>query len=458
MFFQQLGAWFLSLLVVFGVGVNAGREYEPEEANPELKQKVTEHLDAIVDEMAGLADDLNAEAEKQMEEFRQSEFVHSVEDFFNNVKEIAELLGEEVFDMNWFSYDLGGGWGSRLTKYKKKRAALGIITPGISNEISINTVYKKLKNQDFTDIAGFYVGILAFFGEKIYKKLDFVEKIPKNSINKVVSALKCPNKYKKEIYEICHTKYDFLDFISAASKLDKTLFDEKSAISVYKLQGDRAIYQLLCQMFYNNKRIDKISACLINDVPIDLRIQVSDFLSGCYFPVAVSPVPTKFKWVENQNGWFLYGLYQNEWLCVDVVGVGRFNLSNYELANRLNYIGGGGKTVPYLICYNWIDILTAYHHFGSNLFIRDLKNDIFNHYWFVFGPESKINVTFKDGYINGKGEYQISPTLNKSLITNKDTYLTVNLQGDFVNYCDKNDIFYSKSEIYDWFELYSQYM
>ena len=96
MFFQQLGAWFLSLLVVFGVGVNAGREYEPEEANPELKQKVTEHLDAIVDEMAGLADDLNAEAEKQMEEFRQSEFVRSVEDFFNNVKEIAENTAEDI--------------------------------------------------------------------------------------------------------------------------------------------------------------------------------------------------------------------------------------------------------------------------------------------------------------------------------------------------------------------------
>ena len=96
MFFQQLGAWFLSLLVVFGVGVNAGREYEPEEANPELKQKVTEHLDAIVDEMAGLADDLNTEAEKQMEEFRQSEFVRSVEDFFNNVKEIAENTAEDI--------------------------------------------------------------------------------------------------------------------------------------------------------------------------------------------------------------------------------------------------------------------------------------------------------------------------------------------------------------------------
>ena len=170
-----------------------------------------------------------------------------------NIKEIAEILDENIFDMNWFSYDLSGGWGSRLTKYKKKGAAQGIITPGISNEITIFKVHKQLKNGDFTDIAGFYVAILAFFGEKIYKNINFVEKIPKNSINKVVSALQCPIKYKEEIYEICHSEYDFLNFISAASKLEKTNFDENSAISVYKLQGDKAIFPLLCQMFYLNK-------------------------------------------------------------------------------------------------------------------------------------------------------------------------------------------------------------
>ena len=100
------------------------------------------------------------------------------------VQEIARLIDEEPFDMAWFSYDLGGGWGGRLSKYSKKGAAQGVFTPGIGNEVSINKVYKKLQNNDFSDIAGFYVAILCFFGEKIYEKLNFVEKIPKNSINK----------------------------------------------------------------------------------------------------------------------------------------------------------------------------------------------------------------------------------------------------------------------------------
>lgn len=374
------------------------------------------------------------------------------------IKEIGELIGEEPYEMNWFSYSLGGSWGQKLTRYRKKGAAQGIISPGIGNEISIIKVYKQLKNNDFSNIAGFYVAILCFFGEKIYQNLNFVEKVPKNSVNTIVSTLKCPEKFKDEIYTICHTKYNFIDFISAASCLEKTNFDKESAISVYKLQGDAAIYPLLCQMFYVNKGIDNLKLSLINDLPINLSIKVSDYLSGCHFPVVVTPSVSQFKWVENQNGWFLHGSYRGEWVCLDVAGVGDFNLSTYPLANRLNFIGGSGKTLPYLICYNWADILNAYHYFGTDLLIRDTKNDLFNHYWFIFGPESKINVSFSDGYINGKGDFQLTPKFNTSLITNNYTYLTLNLQGDFINYCDKQDVFYSKNEIYDWFELYAHYM
>lgn len=373
-----------------------------------------------------------------------------------NVKEIAELLGEEAFDMNWFSYDLGGGWGSRLAKYQKRRTVQGMFTPGIGNEVSIPKVYKKLQNNDFSDIAGFYVAILCFFGEKIYKNLNFVENIPKNSINKVVSGLQCPKRLKNEIFEICHAEYDFLDFISAASKLERTSFDEDSAISVYKLQGDRAIYPLLCQMFYSNRGIDNVRACLIDDLNIKLPIEISDYVSGCTFPVAVSPKISATKWDFNDNGWFLYGKFNKKWLVMDCVGVGRLNLSNYALTNRLNFLGAGGECLPYIICWNWGEIIEAQHYFGSELLIRDLKNTIFHHYWFNFGHNSLINVRFKDGYINFSKDLQVTPNFNPSLITtdkHKNAYLLVDLNGDFKNYCDKNDVIYSDSEVFDWFEL-----
>lgn len=372
------------------------------------------------------------------------------------VQEIAQLIEQKPFEMAWLSYDLGGGWGSRLTKYKKKGAAQGIFTPGIGNEVSITKVYKKLKNSDFTDIAGFYVAILCFFGEKIYEKLEFVEKIPKNSINKVVSAQKCPEKYQDQIYEICHSEYDFEDFISAANKLEKTNFDEKSALSVYKLQGDAAIYPLLCQMFYNNKGIEQLSPCLINQLPVQLTIEVSNYLSGCHFPVMVSPASSEYKWQENDNGHYLYTKFDDNWVVLDVANAGRFNLSNYALANRSNYLGGGGKTVPYFICWNWADIIEAYHIFNQDLLVRDLKNDLFHNYWFIFGPESLLNVRFKNGSINFDKDLLVKPKFNSALISvdkNASAYLTVQLSGDFVDYCQKSDVFYSDSEVYDWFEI-----
>ena len=372
------------------------------------------------------------------------------------IDEIGRLIDEKPYNIPWFSFDLGGGWGSRLTKYKKKGAARGTITPGIGNEVSIIQVHKKLKNNDFTDIAGFYVAILCFFGEKIYEKLDFVEKIPKNSINKVVSAQKCPKRLKDEIYDICHGDYDFLDFISAASHLERTNFDEKSAISAYKLQGDAAIYPLLCQMFYINKGVERLSPCLIPQLPVQLTMQVSNYVSGCNFPVAVSPAVDNFEWQENQNGWFLYADYEGEKRVLDVAGVGSVNLSNYALANRLNYLGGGGKTIPYLICWNWGDIIEAYHFFNSDLLIRDLKNDLFTNYWFIFGPESLINVRFRDNFINFDKNFLVEPNFNSSLISvdkHANAYLITDLAGNFVDYCDKKDVFYSDSEVFDWFEL-----
>lgn len=375
-----------------------------------------------------------------------------------NIKALADLLDDETFDMNWFSYHFTGGWGSRLTKYYKNRAAQGIFTPGIGNEVTINQIYQKLQNNDFSDIAGFYVAILCFFGEKIYEKLEFVEKIPKNSINGVVSALKCPEKYKNEVYEICHAKYDFIAFLRSAYHLEKTNFDLNSAIAVYKLQGDAVIFRLLCQIFYVNKGVDGLCACLINDLPIELPIDVSDYLSGCHFPVAVCPKIDEFSWQENQNGWFLYGKYKNEWHVLDVAGVGRLCLGQYPLANRLNYIGGGGKTIPYRICWNWGEIIDASNYFKSDLLIRDLKNDIFTHYWFNFGLKSKICAIYRDGFINYAQNYKIKPNFDTSLISH-DAHgrgaVILNLNGDFIANCDKSDVFFSDAEIFDAFEIAS---
>lgn len=376
-----------------------------------------------------------------------------------NIKKIAELIDEEPFNIVWFSYLFNGGWGTRFNSGSKGGATRGRIVSGIDSRTSIGQIYDKLLTGNFNGIAGFYVAILAFFGEKIYKKLTFVDDLPRNSISTLFLDQKCPEHLKENVYTICHSEYDFIDFIDAASRNEALNFDAQTAIATYKLQGDAVIYPLLCQMFYVNRGIECLQPSLVDGLPVQLPVQVSNYLSGCHFPVAVSPYSDEFKWAENQNGHFLYTKYEGEWRVLDVVGVGFVNLSNYSLANRLNYVGGGGLAVPYLICWSWGEIINAYHYFGGNLLIRDLRNDIFNHYWFNFGPNTRFCVRFVNGYINGQKDYKIAPTnetLKNHAKSSKPDYITLDLKGNFIEYCKKEDIVFSDSEAYDIFEIGKQ--
>lgn len=370
-----------------------------------------------------------------------------------NVKEIGQLIEEEPFDMAWFSYFLGSGYGAKLTKYQRKDAMQGVVATGIGNEVSILQVHKKLIEQEtFDGVAGFYVGVLCFFSDKIFDNMEYVDKVPKNSINTIVSQGKCPERLKDKLYDICHHDYDFIDFINAAYELERTNFDKESAISVYQLQGRACIFQLLCQMFYNNKGINSMRTCLISDTPVILDMDVSDYFSGCHFPVCVSPMVSDFEWRETSDGWFLYGLYGGEWVVVDVAGVGRVNLSNYALANRMNYWGAGGQTVPFVVCWNWQEIIDAYGYFKDDVLIRDLNNTLFNHYWFKLGPDSKICVRFRDNHINTLPDYHIKPNFNDDAFnSSKKTtmYLVIDMKKNFIDICDLENVVFSDSEVAD---------
>lgn len=367
------------------------------------------------------------------------------------IDEIGRLIDEKPFHINWFNYDLGGGFEGVFNKKGNKNRARGSIIQGINKDISVQKVMKLAKNGDFDEIAGFYPAIFLFFGEKFINKVDFSDGSSRNRISRLIDNLKGPEHLKSEICEFVKQKFDFLSFLEACGRNKKLNFDLDSAISVYQLQGDAAIYPILCQIFYVNRGIDRLSVQLIEQLPIQLPVEVSNYVSGCNFPVAVSPMVSSFKWMENHNGWFLYGKYEGDWRVLDVVGSGTVNLSNYPLANRLNFVGGGGQALPYVICWNWLDVVDAYRRFGGSLLVRDLRNSIFEHYWFVFGLDSYINVGFFKNLINGEGDYAITNSLD--LPSGKRIYVTVTLGGYFVKYCEKEEVCYSKSEIYDWFEL-----
>ena len=129
------------------------------------------------------------------------------------VDKIGELIDENPFDMNWFSYDLGVGWGGKLSKKSDRKQNIGAVVQGIDKDTSVQKVMKCANNGDFDEIAGFYPAILLFFGEKFINKVDFCDKNNRTRISRLIDNLKGPKHLKDEIIAFSQQKFDFLAFL-----------------------------------------------------------------------------------------------------------------------------------------------------------------------------------------------------------------------------------------------------
>ena len=80
-------AWLLSLFFAFSLG--AGTNSQPGETDEELRSKVQEHLDVIVDESAAIVDVVT-------EEIRKDERVQEAEKFVQDVQDVAQETVDEL--------------------------------------------------------------------------------------------------------------------------------------------------------------------------------------------------------------------------------------------------------------------------------------------------------------------------------------------------------------------------
>ena len=78
---MQFFAWLLSLIFAFSLGANSS--VAPKETDSELRNRVQEHIDVIVNESAAIVDDVT-------ESIREDERVQEAEKFVQDVKDVAQ--------------------------------------------------------------------------------------------------------------------------------------------------------------------------------------------------------------------------------------------------------------------------------------------------------------------------------------------------------------------------------
>ena len=83
---SQFFNWLMSLLLAFGLGLGVS---SGSASDSELKQKVQDHVDVIVDESAAIVDDV-------VDEIRKDEHVQDAENFLDDVSEIIDNTKEDI--------------------------------------------------------------------------------------------------------------------------------------------------------------------------------------------------------------------------------------------------------------------------------------------------------------------------------------------------------------------------
>ena len=86
--FGKLILWLCSVVFAFSLGAQSA---DPSVSDSELKQRVRDHMDVIVDEAAGIADDI-------AEEISKDERVQQAGEFMDSVKEIVDNTRQDIED------------------------------------------------------------------------------------------------------------------------------------------------------------------------------------------------------------------------------------------------------------------------------------------------------------------------------------------------------------------------
>lgn len=371
-----------------------------------------------------------------------------------DVRALADKLELELYDPIWFRYSLGRGFGTRDSRKDTHNRYKQLSAKSTTNkDMYVNQVILAAEKMKFHNTAGFYPGVLIFVLGDYQDMITWVEGTDFKHIklNNCVQNLTFPVELKEKMEKMWDSDIDFEYFLDEIEAFGDYEINFESVREVYQLQGKKAIFGILAQIFGNYAHSEYYSCHLIPNLDIIWTPKVENLVSGCIFPVCVSPFVDNFKVSRTKNGAILQAFWHEKWWDFDIFEVGQFNLWRETLNQRRNYLRNEA-VLPCLVCDNWLEVVEACNYFGEDVIIREFERDLLNGRWFRFGKGGHIAVRFEGRRISVSHKQK---TIDGIKIDDNHgvDYGIMTLDGHFVKQASKKDVVYTFDELSDWFEL-----
>lgn len=374
-----------------------------------------------------------------------------------DVDKWSRIFDKPYVQREWIGYNINNGY---IKHHNLRNLRNGKIqNQGVRNlNQRFVGMLKGIINEDWDSCASLYTGFMAFLFKDIQDRITFFEtdlRAFEVYTYKMCEELRFPMWAKERMTKIFNMKPNFEEFLKSCQKIDKINFDLDSAIRVYRMQGDEAIFSILMQIFYQQTDKPLIHVSLTPGIPIAWTPKPSPYVSGTSFPVVVTPYSNKFSWYENDEGWFLQDEYGN---VIDCAGVGLYGCYDDTLANRLAFISRAGhiNEQPYIICWTWKEIVDAVGFFRTrNVLVRRMNEGLMDGYWFKFGLDGLMALYIgKDGSVsanqNGAPIREIHIAGHFNVVRKK--YIC-SITGEVLHEATTENVVWSGEEIRDWFTL-----
>ena len=374
-----------------------------------------------------------------------------------DVEKWSRIFDKPYVQREWIGYNIHHGY---IRYHHLKNLRNGKVSNQAVRNLNQRFVgmLKGIINEDWDKCASLYTGFMAFLFKDIQDQITYFDtdlRAFEVYTYRMCEELRFPSWARERMEKIFNMKPDFEGFLRACAKIERINFDLDSAINVYRMQGDEAIFSILMQIFYQQTDKPLIYVSLTPGIPIKWLPKPSPYVSGTSFPVVVTPYSNKFHWYENDEGWFLVDEHDN---VIDCAGVGLYSCYHDHLANRLAFISRAGhiNDQPYVICWTWKEIVDAVGLFKTrNVLVRRLNEDMLNGHWFKFGLDGLLTLYVgQNGNISANKHGTSIKGINLAGHFNvvRERYVC-SLSGEVFHQATTENVVWDKEEIKDWFYL-----